>query len=279
MRRAGRSSTARASHGALLLALWLGAAGPGAVAPAAAQPPESGMRVYAHTLKHQQTGEALALIRPLLSPRGTVEEQPGTRTLVIRDSRFVVARIVPLLVDFDHPPEKLRFDIKIVRAGNPPRQGVSPPLPEGKAGAGTPAAASAGAGPPAAAPAEDELSPRQVARLRDLLRYDEYRVLAQAGLTSEEGEEVTYALGDTYSVSFRSGTVLAGKRLKLEGFRITKQIKNPTNKGRQLKPREVFHATLNLWLDRPYNLVLALDESRKEALMVAISCRRENVEP
>ena len=67
--------------------------------------------------------------------------------------------------------------------------------------------------------------------------------------------------------------------MKLEGFRIVKQVENPTNKGRRLEPRELFHATLNLWIDRPFNLVLAQDESRQEALMVAISCRRENGEP
>ncbi len=212
--------------------------------------------MYAYTLKHQQAHEALALIRPLLTARGTVEVQPGDNTLVIRESRPTLARLARVLAEFDHPPEELRFDIRVVRAG-PRRNVVSPPEPESVGG-----------------PLSEELA----ARLRELLRYDDYRILAEAGVTTREGEEVTYAFGDTYAVSFRSGTVMAGQRVKLEGFRILKQVKNPAIKGRQLEPRELFHATLNLWLDRPFNLVLAQDKSRQEALMVAISCRRESGE-
>ncbi len=226
-----------------------------ASAVAVAEGPEdagSGMRVYAYTLKHQPAHEALALIRPLLTARGTVEVQPGGNTLVIREARSALARLTRVLAEFDHPPEELRFDIRIVRAG-PRRSVISPPEPD--------------SGP---------LPENLAGRLRELLRYDDYRVLAEAGITSQEGEEVTYDLGGTYSVSFRSGTVMAGQRVKLEGFRIVKHAENATNKTRQLKPRELFHATLNLWLGRPFNLVLAQDESRQEALMVAISCRREN---
>lgn len=210
------------------------------------------MRVYAYTLKHQPAHEALALIRPLLSARGTVEVQPGDNTLVIRETQPALVRLTRVLAEFDHTPEELRFDIRIVRAG-PRRSVVSPPEPD-------------------SGPLPEDLA----GRLRELLRYDDYRVLAEAGVTSHEGENVTYDLGQTYSVSFRSGTVMAGQRVKLEGFRIVKNVQGPSNKGRQLKPRELFHATLNLWLGRPFNLVLAQDASRQEALMVAISCRRES---
>ncbi len=233
--------------------VWIAAAVP-AVAQDAAPAPGARMQVYATTLKHQPAHEALALIRPLLSARGTVEVQPGDNTLVIRDTRPAIVRLRRLLAEFDHPPEVLRFDIRIVRAG-PKRNVVSPPEPE---------------------TSEPELSEELAGRLRELLRYDDYRVLAEAVVTSREGEEVTYSLGQTYNVSFRSGTVVAGQRVKLEGFRIEKQAANPSNKGRRLQPRELFHATLNLWIGRPFNLVLAQDTSRQEALMVAISCRREN---
>ena len=184
--------------------------------------------------------------------------QPGGNTLVIRETPPVVARIKRLLAELDQPPEELRFDIKIVRAG-PKRTGVSPVKP-------------------GAVGTDWELSEATTARLRRHLRYDDYRVLAKAGVTSLQGEDVLYDLGQSYSVSFRSGPILAGRRVKLEGFRIVKKPKTAPNKGRQLEPRELFHATLNLWIDRPFNLVLEHDESRQEALMVAISCRRESAE-
>ncbi len=213
------------------------------------------MRVYAYTLKHQPAHEALALIRPLLSARGTVEVQPGGNTLVIRESKLALSRLTRVLADFDSEPEELRFDIRIVRAG-PKRNVVSPPEHDDFG------------------PLPEELA----SRLRELLRYDDYRVLAEAGVTSQEGEDVTYDLGQSYSVSFRSGTVMAGQRVKLEDFRIVKRG-NATNKARQLKPQELFNATVNLWLGRPFNLVLAQDESSQEALMVAISCHRPDDEP
>ena len=228
------------------------------VPPAVADPganPGNRIEVYAYTLKHQKADQALALIRPLLTMRGTVEVQPGSNTLVVRETPATITRIARLLAGFDHPPENLRFDIHIVRAG-PKRSGISPPLPED---------------------AKDaiELPEPLASQLRQVLRYDDYRVLAAAGVSSKEGEDVTYSLGQTYSVSFRAGTVMAGRRVKLEGFRILKHT-NRSNKGRQLEPRELFHATLNLWIGRPLSLVLAQDESRQEALMVAISCHRES---
>lgn len=182
-------------------------------APSAA--PEGGATshgVYAHTLKHQPAHEALAQIRRLLSPQGTVEVQPGGNTLVIRDRRAVLDRVIPVLTEFDHPPQDLRFDIRIVRAA-PLRSVISPPIQS----------------------SEDSGLPEEILRrLRNLLRYDDYRVLAKAEMTSREGEDVTYALGRSYSVSFRPGTVIAdptGERLRLAGFRIQKHVENPPTRG------------------------------------------------
>jgi hypothetical protein len=238
--------------------------------PASSQAPrtaageaDSRLQVYAFTLRHQPAHEALAQIRDLLSEEGTVEVQAGDNTLVIRDYRSRIARVVPVLESFDHPPQNLRFDIRIVRAG--PKRQTSP-------------ATAPAPGESPGSEAESGLSERLEARLRSFLRYDDYQVLARAAVTSREREEVTYALGSTYSVSFRPGALMegrSGQRLKLEEFRIHKNVDNPTNKGRRLEPEELFHATLNLWIDRPFSLVLAQDEERQEALLIAISCRRE----
>ena len=240
---------------AAALLAWLGTALP-AVSQAPTSPDRPQRQVYAHTLKHQQADEALTLVRPLLTAGGAVEVQPGDNTLVIRDAREVVDRIARLLMAFDHPPEELRYEIQIIRAG-PRNHAISPVKP--------------------GVTADAKLSDERVAQLRRMLRFDDYRVLAEAEVSSKQGEEVQYALGETYRVSFRSGPVLAGQRVKLEGFRIVKQAQQVSDKGRRLEPRELFHATLNLWIDRPpFNLVLDHDDSRQEALMVTISCRREN---
>lgn len=241
----------RALPGALLAAVCLGLTVP---APAWAEPPEP-LKVRAHTLEHRATDEVIEQVRPLLSPRGTVEEQPQQRTLVIRDTAASIDEILALLESLDNPPRSLRFDIQVIRAG------IEPPPTQHSV-----------ISPAQLQPPEADLPEELIERLRNFLRYEDFRILARAGVSSKEGEEVTYSLGDEYEVSFRLGNVLAEQRLKLESFRIREKIPQSANKGRRLEPRDLFHATLNVWLDRPFTLVLAQDGLRQEALMVAISC-------
>ncbi|HXT21441.1 MAG TPA: secretin N-terminal domain-containing protein, partial [Thermoanaerobaculia bacterium] len=62
-----------------------------------AQPAADDVEIILHvyTLRHQTAGDALGLIRPLLSPRGTVELRPGANTLVLRDTPLALSRILP----------------------------------------------------------------------------------------------------------------------------------------------------------------------------------------
>ncbi len=210
----------------------------------------SPLQVYAFTLRHQPLSEAASMVRLRLTPRGTVEEQPGGNTLVVRDVPTSIDHIRRLLEAFDVPPEEIRFDIRVVQAG-PKRAVISPPTAE--------------------AALDEELA----TRLRGLLRYEDFRVLAQAAVTSRAGELVEYALGADYDVAFRLVSVVEGQRVKLEGFKVLRRPARAVDKSRQLAPQPLFQATLNLWLDKPFTLVLTQDEARKEALMIAISCRRE----
>lgn len=210
----------------------------------------SPLQVYAFTLRHQRVADAANMVRLRLTPRGTVEEQPGANSLVVRDVSTSIDQVRRLLEAFDVPPEQIRFDIQVVQAG-PKRAVISPPGTEGAL--------------------DEELA----ARLRGLLRYEEFRVLAQTALTSSAGEKVEYALGDDYDVAFRLVSVIENKRVKLEGFRVVRKPPRSTDKSRRLPPQQLFQATLNLWLDKPFTLVLTQDDAKKEALMIAISCRRE----
>lgn len=246
-------------QGRALLGLWFLClvAGIGFSAPVEAKP-APGLKVHAHTLQHRTVEEALALVRPLLSAHGAVEEQRSRNTLVFRDTVPVIHRIKETLAGFDRPPQTLRLEIQMVKAGPKQRNLISP------------VTAVEGIEPA-------ELPKDLEKRLKSLLRYEDYQVLAHAGVSSKEGDDVTYSLGERYDVRFKLGAVMGGRRLKLEGFEVIK--KNPiTNKGRQVPPRRLFHSTLNLWLEKPFALVLAQDDSRKEALMVAISCYYDDLE-
>lgn len=223
----------------LLLSLAIALSG----APAAAQPAkeaerEENLQVYAYTLRHKPAAEALVLIRPLLSRRGTVELQPRNNTLVVRDSLAALGRIVPALRVYDRPPEDLRVKVMIVRADSRP----------------------------VAAPGVEKLPAWLEDRLRELLRWDYYQVLAQAHLDTREGQSLTHELGELYGVSFRMGTLLQDERLKLHDFKLWR---SGAGNGKYL-----LEAALHLWLHKPKVVGLANSESSDHALMVVLTCER-----
>lgn len=195
--------------------------------------------LHAYTLKHRRAAEAFSLVSPLLSPRGTVELQPATNTLVIRDTMGALSRIIPRLRNFDHPARPLTLELYIVRAS---RSIVSPPVER------------------------SDLPEPLTRRLRALLAYDVYEMQAQALLSSVEGQAVTYTLASDYEVSFRLGTILQDRRVRLSNFRIVRRLDGRNS-------REMIHANLNLRIDQTTSLGLARKESSPEALMVVLTLR------
>lgn len=209
-----------------------------------AQSPEQGpgpkeVVLRAYTFKHQRASEALSLVYPLLSPRGTVEYQPQGNTLVIRDIDAAIRRIMPVLRGFDHPARPLRLEVIVVRAS---RSQVSPPLPR------------------------SDLPEQLTKRLNNLLKFDVFETQAQAQLAGVEGQWVVYELGPEFRVSFRFGTLLENQRVKLSNFRISRRVE-----GRP--EATLLQANVNLRLDRTTNLGLAKSEESREALMVVLTLR------
>ena len=210
----------------------------------AAQPAQRGadeVVLRAYTFKHQRASEAVPLVYPLLSPRGTVEVQPATNTLVLRDTLAALSRIVPKLHSFDHPARPVRLEVMIVKAS---RNQVSPSVKR------------------------SDLPEQLTKRLRQLLPYDIYETQAQAQLNALEGQSVIYELGSEYEVSFRLGTLLDEQRIKLSGFRITRQSRPGTN---------LIHTNLNLRVDQIMSLGLAKSEASRDALMVVLTLRSAEI--
>lgn len=196
--------------------------------------------LHAHALRYRPAEEALELVRPLLSPLGTVELQPGNNTLVVRDSVAALSRIVPALRRFDRPGEPIEIEILLVRA----RAATDPPS--------------------RSAP----LPPDLERSLRALLRYERYELVAEARVQGREYQDVTYELGGDYAVRFRVGSVSEGERLRLSGFQVERTAAGDG------EPQPLIHTHLNVRLGRPLTLGLARSEASDSALMVAITCRR-----
>lgn len=197
--------------------------------------------LHAYTLRYQQAIEAIPLIQPLLTSRGTLELQPGGNTLVLRDTAAAITRIVPVLRAFDHPAQPLTVEIQIVKAS---RAAFSPPV------------------------ARSDLPEALTRRLRELLPYEIYELQAQAQLASQEGQAVAYELGDDYAVSFRLGTLLETRPIKLSDFAVSRRA----GKSRSAAP--LVHTSLNIFLDQTMCLGLARSEGSREVLIIVVTVRR-----
>ena len=196
--------------------------------------------LHAFTLRNRAAMEALQVVSGMLTKRGTIELQPATNTLVIRDTQASIDQIVPALRRYDRASRPLSLDVYIVRATRTTISG---------------------------APVQSDLPEPLTKRLRALLPYDNYHGQAQARLSSREGEAVTYALGGEYEVSFRLGTIVEGQ-VRLSDFRIAR-VSEMRRTGASL-----IHTTLILPLDQTTSFVLARHEGSQEALMVVLTLRQ-----
>jgi hypothetical protein len=226
------------AHRIAVALFWAIILGPALLAQPSGIPDERVL--YAHAFKYQPAADALELVRPLLSKRGTVELQPGDNTLVIRDTAAYVKRIMTVLQSYDHPPQPLDLEIYIVKAT---RSTATPPV------------------------RRSGLPEPITRRLRETVAYDIFDIRARAYLASSEGQAVTYGMGKEFEVSFRLGTLLEDGRVRLSDFQVARRL---TSGG----TRPLIHTTLNLWLDQPMSLGFAKSESSREALMVVLSLKR-----
>ncbi len=212
---------------ALALALSSAAA---ARAQSPVEPPR--LELHAYTLQYRRAEEAVPLVEPLLSAAGALGVQDDGRTLVVRDERRALDRITALLRAFDRQVLPLDLEILIVQA----RRGVSPP--------GTP-----------------NRMPRELGRkLARTLPYRSYVLRARTELGTREGEEVTYQVGDDYSVRFQVGRLEAGAQLQLRDFQL---FHGPAE-------QPLIHSTLHVRLEETYALGLAKSKDSPTALMVVL---------
>ena len=201
---------------------------------------------YIYKFEHQKATEALPFVQRLLSSRGTVELRPAENTLMVRDSLASLTRIIPVLRRFDHPPRNLELEMLVVQAQ---RVAFSPAI-------------------------QGEALPGHLAHFfHNLLPYSTYRVLARAEVSPGEGQEVVVEMGSGFGVSFRLGTILDGRRVRLHEFRIARRAGDGSGGGGGDKAghKPLFQATLSLRLDQPYALALASDEASSSALMVVLT--------
>ncbi len=201
------------------------------------------LALHVYTLRHQPAGDAVALVQPLLSPRGTVDLRMAENTLVLHDTPSALERILPVLVAFDHPPQAIDVELWLVRASGP-KIPVSPQPPT-KA---------------SSVPAE------LLQALAEHLPYEQYNLIGSSKVRGLEGERMTFQVGGDYAVRFRLGTIIGDQRLRLADFEVALM---PSN-GDAVP---LLRSHLNLWLSRTMVLALSAGKESSTALMVVVRCR------
>ncbi|HET9767377.1 MAG TPA: secretin N-terminal domain-containing protein [Thermoanaerobaculia bacterium] len=211
--------------------------------PLLAQPQQQPVELVVHvyTLRYQTAGDALGLVQPLLSPRGTVELRPAANTLVLRDTPEALARLLRMLVAFDHPSRPVDVELWMVRASG---KVSSPPLP----------------------PRQSAVPAELLRALAEHLPYEQYGLLGSSKVRGAEGEKMTFQVAGDYAVRFRLGTIVGEQRLRLNDFEV---LLMPDNG----EPVPLLRSQLNLWLGRSMVFALSPGEGSSTALMVVVRCR------
>lgn len=213
-----------------------GAAGGNVLGPLPRQAADAELRLLVFSFRNQRAADALSTVRSLLTTRGSVTLDEAANTLAVRDTPAALARVSSAVRAIDHLPRGLWLDLQLIRAV---AVKVSP------------------------APPSTGIDAALLDRLRQLFRFESFELLARGRIATREGESVDYEMGDGYRLTFRSGTVLDGRRLKLDEFLMRRSA--PAG-----GPQELLRTVVNLRLDQPLLLGLARDESAERALLLVL---------
>ncbi len=205
--------------------------------PQVAKPGETAaLRLMVFSLQRKRVFDALAVVRPLLSEQGSVELDPAHNTISVRDNLSALSRVATAIREFDRESRPVRIDVQLIRAETAK---ISP------------------------VPFDVGIAPDLLGRLRQLMRFETFTLLAHSQIASREGEEVVYEMAQGYRLNFELGSIAAGKGIRLAGFRMVRVLPGePEN--------ELVRTVVHLGLDQPLILGLTRDEAADRALLLVL---------
>src|SRR3954471_16562314 len=77
---------------------------------------EKALTVRTFQFKYKDADKATAVVKPMLSPEGSISIQAGSNALVISDRPENLKEIAAALTKFDIAPQLFRVDVRIVAA-------------------------------------------------------------------------------------------------------------------------------------------------------------------
>ena len=229
----------RLLHAVALAALLLGAGSSAAVSTPAPEPDV--VRVF--TLNYRKAEEAFLLVRPLLTPRGSIVLQPGLNALTVRDTGRAVERAAQVVASFDVPPRGFAISVSLFRATSDPSSRTAPtPVSEQIRGVG--------------------------ARLRKLFNFTDYRSLDEVVLQGLEGEPVSWNLGGSYRIDFLMESGGGVDVVRLRNLVLSRVRRD--ERGRETV-HDVARTSINLRMREPFVLGVGREEGGAAALFLVLS--------
>lgn len=217
----------------LLLAVAL------APSPAPAQDGAPPVVVRVFTLKFRRAEDAAALVRPLLSEKGSVLLHARPNTLTVRDVAPAVQRTAQAISGFDVPPRPLSISVTLLKAS----------------AAQAPAAARR--------PLPPELR-RVGERLGKLFNFRALSAVDTVLVQGTEGDAVGHDLGDEHRLEFLLQPSDDPDVARLQNLVLSRVRRE----GASERSREVVRASINVPLGPPYVLGVGRDESASSALFL-----------
>ena len=195
------------------------------------------LTVRTFQFKHKQADKAAAVIKPLMSPEGSMSIQPAANSLVVTELPVNLKKIAAALAQFDAPSQPLNLSIRLVGAsrGTASEGHVDPVLDD-------------------------------VASKLALLRYNVLESIGSATASGKEGEPGLVELNG-YRADFKFGEYdPASDSVKLGEFRLSKLD------GDQLSP--MLKTTLNLKIGQTVIIGATKQPNSNRALMIVVTAQR-----
>lgn len=197
---------------------------------------EKALTVRTFQFKYKDAEKATAVVKPMLSPEGSISIQAGSNALVVTDRPENLKEIVAALLKFDAAPQLFHLDVRIVAAS--------------RDGSG-------------AVPAEL----KDIAGKLALLRFNTVESLGAADMTGREGDPGTVSLQSGYRAEFRIGDYdPASDTLRVNDFKVSKMA------GDQLT--QVLKMSMNLKLNQTVILGATKVANSQRALMIVVTAKR-----
>ncbi|HEY7162241.1 MAG TPA: secretin N-terminal domain-containing protein [Acidobacteriota bacterium] len=192
----------------------------------------------AFTVKFKKVDEVASVINGLLSDKGAVTLQPKLQTLVVQDYEKNLRQIEMAIAAFDVPPPAAEISIKLVRATKNPDP----------------------------APISDEI--KNMARVGDVLKFNQYALLDSGIIECEEGENSSLSLAREYQISFVPDIIQEGSNIiRLKNFQLKKKKKESNGKETFLP---LITVTVNLRNAETLVLGASRFEESDQALLIMI---------